>query len=110
MRRELGEVLRRRVRVETRPPVKVASPTFGSAASGSAVADISSSASSAASRPLPWFAPNAATSSERSRSAASRALTPASVSAPSSKLISATIGSAETPRTASIASSSSSRS
>ena len=73
---------------------------FGSAASGMPSLPICSSASSATSRPLPWLAPIAATSSARSRSAASRACTPASVSAPSSNVISATIGSVETARTA----------
>ncbi len=73
---------------------------FGSAASGRPFAPICSSASSATSRPPPWLAPIAATSSLPSRSAASRGVTPASVSAPSSNVISATIGSADTARTA----------
>ena len=46
---------------------------FGSAASGRPSACICSSAVSAASRPAPWFAPIAATSSSASRSAACRA-------------------------------------
>ena len=62
---------------ESRAPVIVASPTFGSAASAAPSPDISASAVSAAAGPRPWFAPKAATSSARSRSAASRAVTPA---------------------------------
>ena len=64
---------------------------------------IASSARSAARSPAPWFAPNAASAELAQRSAASAARTPPSVSPSASKLISATIGSDETPRTASTA-------
>ena len=78
---------------------------FGSAASGGAVVAPSPRAPrSAACRPAPWLAPIAATSSAaQPLGGLGRAVTPASVSAPSSKVSSATIGSVETLRTASIA-------
>ena len=69
---------------------------FGSAASGSPASRIASSASSAACGPAPWFVPIAATSSSASRSAAAAASMPPAVSASSSKVRSATIGSDET--------------
>src|SRR6186997_3087078 len=77
----------------TRPPLRLARPTFGSAASGGPPsAPIASIAASAACRPAPWFAPIAASPSGRRRAAASAAVTPASVSAPSSKVSVATVG------------------
>ena len=82
----------------TRCPDMLARPTFGSTASGAPTC-ISESARSAAVGPAPWFAPNAATSSARSRAAACAAETPASVSPAESKLMSATIGRLETERT-----------
>ena len=86
-----------------RCPDMLARPTFGSAASGRPAAPISASAPSAAAGPAPWFAPKAATSSAPSRAAAARAETPASVCRSLSKVMSATIGSAETERIAAIA-------
>ena len=91
----------------TRVPDMLASPTFGSAASGAPTC-MSESARIAAVGPAPWFAPNAASSSARSRSAARAAEMPESVSPPESNVISATIGRLDTARTAAIAASSSS--
>src|SRR5438876_1254630 len=93
----------------TRPPERLARPTFGSAASGRPL-PIASSAASAACSPAPWLAPTAASLYALSRSTASWAETPPNVSASSSKVSIATIGRLETPCTASIAVVSSSRS
>ncbi len=83
---------------------------FGRAASGTPESRIASSASSAACGPAPWFVPIAATSSSASRRPAAPASMPPPVSASSSNVRSATIGSDETPRTASTAATSWSRS
>ena len=58
-----------------RPPERLAWPMFGAVASTAPPPAISPSAASAAVGPAPQFAPNAATSSPRRRSAASRAVT-----------------------------------
>ena len=92
-------------------PAMLASPMFGIAASGRPLPPISLSAASAAWMPAPWFAPAAATPSSESRSTASLAVRPESVSAPASKVVSmARMGREDTLRTASIAASSSSSS
>ena len=100
VRGELGEVLRRRVRVD-HPAARQARE-----------ADVRQRRERPARSPASARAPSARRAGRRrgsrrsrrrrapaSRSAASRAVTPASVSASSSKVSSATIGSVETPRT-----------
>ena len=92
-------------------PLMLASPTFGSAASTAPSPPICASARERG------RGPGAVVRAERGEAErvaaappASSAFTPASVSPPASKVRSATIGSAETERTAAIAVSSSSRS
>ena len=100
LRCELGEVLGMCVRIDHPAAEQACEADVRERGKGRPKSDICSIAVSAASRPAPWLAPIAATASSARRLAASRAPTPASVCACSSKVRSVTIGSDETLRRA----------
>ena len=97
LRRELAEVLRRRVRIDDAAADDAREADVRQRGEREAGARASrASAVRALCGPAPWFVPIAATSSAASRAAASAASTPPAASASSSNVSSATIGSDET--------------